>query len=397
MISQKIASMPVSATMAMTQKARDLRAKGVDVISLSVGEPDFDTPEFIKLAAKRAMDAGHTKYTAVDGIAELKQAVCEKFFRENGLVYTASQINVSPGGKAVLYNAFAATLDPGDEVLIPAPCWVSYPDMVKMLGGKPVILETDLASEFKITPEQLEAGITDRCKWLLLNSPSNPTGSVYSKTELQALGAVISRYPNVMVLTDEIYEHLVYEGEFVSFAEANPDLHDRTLTMNGVSKAYAMTGWRIGYAGGPEPVIRSMAKVMTQTTSNPCSISQWAAEAALNGDQSFLKDRLAAFRERRDFVVSRLSEIPELKCTSPGGAFYVFAEADKCLGKTSAGGQEIQSDVDLCMALLSEAHIAVVPGSAFKAPGHFRLSYATDMPSLETAMNRLRAFIRDLR
>ena len=396
MLSQKIIDLPASATMEMSQRARDLQAKGADVISLAAGEPDFDTPDHVKDAAKNAIDAGHTKYTAVDGITELKQAVCEKFARDNALSYSPRQINVSPGGKAVLFNALAASLNPGDEVIIPAPCWVSYPDMVTLLDGKPVILPTHASNEFKISADQLRSAITDKTRWLMLNSPSNPTGAVYTREELRQIGDALADYPHVMILTDEIYEHLVYNGEFVSFAQANPELFDRTLTMNGVSKAYAMTGWRIGFAGGPESLIRGMAKVMGQSTSNPCSISQWAAITALTGDQGFLADRLAKFQERRDYVVSALSNIPGLSCDTPSGAFYVFAGAENCLGKISGGGTKLDSDIDLSMAILNEAQVAVVPGTAFHAQGHIRLSYATDMNSLRAAIDRLGDFFSRL-
>ncbi|MBC6402082.1 MAG: pyridoxal phosphate-dependent aminotransferase [Hyphomonadaceae bacterium] len=387
LLSEALANMAPSATMAMSQKARDMRAQGINVISLAAGEPNFDTPDNIKNAAIAAIDAGKTGYTAVDGIPELKLAISKSFRRNNRLDYTPSQINVSPGGKAVIYNALAATLDPGDEVVIPTPCWVSYPQMVRLLGGTPVTVPCPANNGYRLKAEDLAAHITDKTRWLVLNSPGNPTGTVYERADYAALADVMTAYPNLMILSDEIYEHLDYSGNFISFAQALPQFHDRTLTMNGVSKAYAMTGWRIGYAGGPEWLVKGMAKVMMQTTSNAGSISQWASVEALDGPQDYLIERRAAFRQRRDFVVERLVALEGLRCETPDGAFYAFipaCEAMKHLG--------IQSDIQLCDRLLTEAHVSVVPGSAFHGPDAFRLSYAADIEILECAMNRMDAF-----
>jgi len=397
-ISHRLESIAPSATLAISQKVRDLSAKGVDVIGLGAGEPDFDTPEHIKHAAVDAIAAGKTKYTNVDGIPELKQAICDKFARDNDLAYTPGQINVSPGGKPVLYNAFVATLDPGDEVIIPAPCWVSYPDMVRLAGGSPVLASTTLESGFKLKPEELDALITPKTKWLILNSPSNPTGAAYTRDELIGLANVLRRHPNVWVLTDDIYEHLVYDRfEFTTLAYVAPDLWERTLTMNGVSKAYAMTGWRIGYGGAPRRLIQAMAKVMGQTTSNPSSISQWAAIAALNGPQDFMDYRRNAFQMRRDLVVAKLNEIDGIVCPKPDGAFYVFPQCQSLLGKTSAGGTEITNDVEFAAALIDEVHTGVVPGTAFHAPGHFRVSYASATDELIRACDRIADFCSRLR
>ena len=387
LLSEALANMAPSATMAMSQKARDMRAQGINVISLAAGEPNFDTPDNIKNAAIAAIDAGKTGYTAVDGIPELKLAISKSFRRNNRLDYTPSQINVSPGGKAVIYNALAATLDPGDEVVIPTPCWVSYPQMVRLLGGAPVTVPCPANNGYRLKAEELAAHITDKTRWLVLNSPGNPTGTVYERADYAALADVMTAYPNLMILSDEIYEHLDYSGNFISFAQALPQFHDRTLTMNGVSKAYAMTGWRIGYAGGPEWLVKGMAKVMMQTTSNAGSISQWASVEALDGPQDYLIERRAAFRQRRDFVMERLAALEGLGCETPDGAFYAFipaCEAMKHLG--------IQSDIQLCDRLLTEAHVSVVPGSAFHGPDAFRLSYAADIEILECAMNRMDAF-----
>lgn len=379
-----------SATIAITQKAQELRAEGRDVIGLGAGEPDFDTPEWIKDAAVTAMKAGKTKYTAVDGTPELKEAVAEKFKRENGLDYPARCVTAGTGGKQILFNAFFATLDPGDEVIIPAPYWVSYPDMVLMAEGKPVYVDCPAEMGFKLSPEALEGAITGRTKWLVLNSPANPTGAAYTPEELAALGGVLEKHPQVHVMTDEMYEHIAYDG-FVntSFAAAAPALFDRTLTVNGVSKAYAMTGWRLGYAGGPEPLIKAMAKVQSQTTTNPSSISQAAAVAALTGPQDFLSERNAVFKERRDLVVSMLNQAPGLECRNPEGAFYVYPSCAGVLGATTPSGGVIASDEHFVRYLLESEGVAVVHGAAFGLEPHFRLSYATATEKLTEACTRI--------
>ncbi len=385
-LSPAIQSVTPSATMAMTQAARDLRAQGHDIISLSAGEPDFATPPHILEAVNKAMADGHTGYTAVDGIPELKEAICAKFARDNGLSVTPDQINVSPGGKAVIWNALAVTCGPGDEVIVPTPCWVSYPDMVRLTGATPVLLDGGLS--FKITPEQLAAAITPRTKWLMLNSPSNPTGAVYSAQELAAMAEVLRAHPQVMILSDDIYEALVYGGAtFATMASVAPDLADRTLTMNGVSKAYAMTGFRIGYGAGPAWLIAAMRKFMGQTTSNPTSISQWAAIAALNGPQDFLSDWRDTYRHRAECMVEWLSAA-QLHCELPDGAFYVFANCEDVMAQKG-----FATDADFAMALLQEAGVATVPGSAFHAPGHIRLSYAASMAEIETACARIADFL----
>ena len=384
--------------MAVTQAAREMKAAGIDVIGLGAGEPDFDTPDHIKEAAIKAIQDGKTNYTNVDGIPELKEAIVAKFKRDNALSYSPSQINVSPGGKPVIYNALMATLNAGDEVIVPAPCWVSYPEMVKLCGGIPIIVPCDMASGFKLTAEQLEATITPQTRWLMLNSPSNPTGAAYTKGELKALAEVLLRHPQVMILTDDIYEHLVYDGfEFATMAQVEPALYDRTLTMNGLSKAYAMTGWRIGYAGGPEWLIKAMAKVMGQSTSNPCSISQWAGVAALSGPHDFIAERNAAFAARRNVVVKALNEVEGLSCAMPDGAFYVYPNCEDLLGRSSSGGAHIKTDSDFCEALIKEAHVAVVPGSAFHGAPHFRISYATSLEQLEIACERIKSFCDSLK
>ena len=382
-----------SATLAATDKARELARQGRDIISLSVGEPDFDTPDNVKEAGIKAIRDGKTKYTNTDGIPELKEAICAKFARENSLTYTPSQINVSPGGKAVLYNAFVATLSAGDEVIIPAPYWVSYPDMVLLAVGEPVAVETSIDTGFKLQPAQLEAAITPRTKWLLLNSPSNPTGGAYSRAELRALADVVLRHPHVWVLTDDMYEHLVFDDfEFTTIAQVEPALYERTLTMNGVSKAYAMTGWRIGYAGGPEPLIKAMGKVMTQTTSNPCSISQWAAVEALNGPQDYIKPHQKLFQERRDLVVSMLNQAKGLHCPTPEGAFYVYPSCAGVIGKTAPSGKLIATDEDFVVELLEAEGANAVHGAAFGLSPFFRVSYATSNEKLEDACSRIQRF-----
>lgn len=386
-----------SATLAVTQKARDLKAKGVDVISLGAGEPDFDTPDHIKEAAIEAIRRGETKYTAVDGMPELKDAIVKKFRRDNELEYKADQIHVAPGGKPVIFNAFAATLDAGDEVIIPAPYWVTYPEVVRLQGGTPVEVKTKIENGFKITADELAAAITPKTRWVILNSPSNPTGMGYTAGELRALADVLLRHPQIWIMTDDMYEHIVYEGfEFATIAQVEPRLYDRTLTMNGVSKAYSMTGWRIGYAGGPAELIAGMRKVISQTTSNPCSISQWAAVAALNGDHGFLKARNDAFLRRRDLVLEAVNAAEGLVAPKPEGAFYVFADCAGAIGKTAPDGTQINTDTDFCAALLGAEAVAAVPGIAFGLEPGFRISYATDDETLVDAGKRIQRFCASL-
>ncbi|MEN0040975.1 MAG: pyridoxal phosphate-dependent aminotransferase [Pseudomonadota bacterium] len=382
-----------SATIAVSQKARELKAKGVDVIGLGAGEPDFDTPDHIKAAAKDAIDRGETKYTAVAGIPELREAIAKKFKRENGLDYTPAQCIAGTGGKQILFNAFMATLNPGDEVIIPAPYWVSYPEMVAICGGESVFVETTTESEFKVTPDALEAAITPKTKWFLFNSPSNPSGAAYSRDELKALTDVLMKHPHVWVLTDDMYEHLVYgEFEFFTPAQVEPGLYDRTLTMNGVSKAYSMTGWRLGYAGGPLELIKAMDMIQGQQTSGASSITQWAAVEALNGPQEFLADNRKIFEDRRDLVVSMLNQANGLHCPKPDGAFYVFPSCEALMGKTTKGGAKLETDEDFVTALLEEEGVAVVHGSAFGLGPNFRISYATDTESLKSACERIQRF-----
>jgi aspartate aminotransferase len=396
-VSQALKRVKPSATMAMSAKARALKAAGRDCISLSQGEPDFDTPENIKDAAIRAIREGKTKYTDVDGIPELKDAICGKFKRENGLEYKRSQINVSPGGKPVIFNALMATLNPGDEVVIPAPYWVSYPDMALLCGGTPVFVDATLEAGFKITPQALAKAITPRTKWVMLNSPSNPSGAAYTADELKALAAVIVEHPHVLVLTDDMYEHLTYgDFSFATIAQVEPRLYDRTLTMNGVSKAYSMTGWRIGYAAGPEWLIKAMANVMGQTTSNPCSISQWAAVEALNGTQDFIPKNKRLFQERRDLVVSMLNQAQGLKCPTPEGAFYVYPSCADTIGKRAPSGKVIDTDQTFALELLEAENVAVVHGTAFGLAPCFRISYATSNASLEDACARIQRFCGSL-
>jgi aspartate aminotransferase len=397
-LSQTLARVKPSATIAVTNKARELQAAGRDVIGLGAGEPDFDTPEFIREAAKAAIDAGHTRYTAVDGIPELKAAICQKFARENGLSYTPAQITVGTGGKQILYNALMATLNPGDEVIIPAPYWVSYPDMVLLAGGTPVSVPAGLETQFKLTPTALEAAITPKTKWFIFNSPSNPTGAGYTRDELKALTDVLMRHPHVWVMSDDMYEHLVFDDfEFCTPAQVEPGLYDRTLTCNGVSKAYAMTGWRIGYAGGPAHLIKAMGTIQSQSTSNPSSVSQHAALAALTGPQDFLPAFRAAFQRRRDLVVSMLNQAPGLTCPRPEGAFYVYPDIAGCIGKTSAGGTVIADDETFATALLEEEGVAVVFGAAFGLSPNFRISYATSDTVLTEACTRIQRFCAGLR
>ena len=387
-----------SATIAVTNKARELKAAGRDVIGLGAGEPDFDTPDNIKDAAIKAIRDGQTKYTAVDGIPELKKAIVDKFARENGLTYKPSQVSVGTGGKQVLYNALLATLNPGDEVIIPAPYWVSYPDMVLLGGGTPVFVEATIETNFKMTAAALEAAITPKTKWLIFNSPSNPSGAAYTRAELKALTDVLMRHPQVWVMSDDMYEHLVYDDfEFVTPAQVEPGLYDRTLTVNGVSKAYCMTGWRIGYGAGPEPLIKAMATLQSQSTSNPSSIAQWAAVEALNGPQGFIAEHNEVFKARRDLVVSMLNQAKGITCPTPEGAFYVYPSCAGTIGKTSPSGKVIETDDDFVTELLEVEGVAVVQGSAFGLAPHFRISYATATSALEEACKRIQRFCGNLR
>lgn len=396
--SSALARVKPSATLAADAKARELKAQGRDVISLAAGEPDFDTPENIKEAAIKAIRDGKTKYTNVDGIPELKEAIVAKFQRENGLTYKTSQVNVSPGGKPVIWNAMIATLNPGDEVIIPTPYWVSYWDIVLLAGGTPVAVPTTADTGFKLQPSALEAAITPKTKWVFLNSPSNPSGAAYTRAELKAVADVLLRHPHVMILTDDMYEHLVFgDFEFTTIAQVEPALYDRTLTMNGVSKAYAMTGWRIGYAAGPEALIKSMAKVMSQTTSNPSSISQWAAVEALNGTQEFIKPNAKLFEGRRDLVVSMLNQANGIACPTPEGAFYVYPSVEKLLGKKSPSGKVIENDQDFAVELLEQEGVSVVFGAAFGLSPFFRISYATSNAVLEDACTRIQRFCANVK
>jgi len=382
-----------SATLAVDAKARALVSEGKNVIGLSAGQPDFDTPDNIKEAAIKAIREGKTKYTDVDGTPELKDAVAAKFKRENGLDYKRSQIHVAPGGKAVLFNALVATLSAGDEVIVPAPYWVSYPDMVLLAGGEPVIVIGPEENGFKLAPEALEAAITPRTRWVILNSPSNPTGAAYTAAELRALADVLLRHPHVWIMADDMYEHLLYDGlEFATIAQVEPKLYDRTLTVNGVSKAYAMTGWRIGYAAGPEALITLMRKLESQSTSNPCSIAQAAAVEALNGTQEFLAPRAAAFEKRRDLVVSMLNQATGVTCAKPEGAFYVYPSCAGLIGKTAPSGKLLETDQDFVTELLETEGVAVVQGSAFGLAPYFRISYATSEAILEDACGRIQRF-----
>ncbi len=397
-IADALSRVKPSATIAVSTKARELKAAGKDVIGLGAGEPDFDTPDNIKQAAIDAINRGETKYTAADGILELKQAIVDKLKRENGLDYALSQVSVGTGGKQVIYNALVATLNPGDEVVIPAPYWVSYPDMTLLAGGEPVIAEATIETNFKLTPEALEAAITPKTKWLIFNSPSNPTGAAYSRDELKGLTDVLMRHEHVWVMSDDMYEHLTYDGfQFVTPAQVEPRLYDRTLTMNGVSKAYAMTGWRIGYGAGPEVLINAMRKIQSQSTSNPSSVSQWAAVEALNGTQDFIAERAEVFKSRRDLVVSMLNQANGIDCPMPEGAFYVYPSCAGCIGKTSEGGTLIENDEDFVTALLEEEGVACVHGTAFGLSPFFRISYATSTEALETACQRIQKFCAGLR
>lgn len=397
-LSETISRVKPSPTIAVTSLARELKSAGKDVIGLGAGEPDFDTPQNIKEAAKAAIDAGKTKYTAVDGIPELKTAIVQKFQRENGLTYSEEQISVATGGKQILFNAFMATLNPGDEVIIPAPYWVSYPDMVLIGGGVPVPVVATLENSFKLTPDQLEAAITPKTKWFLFNSPSNPSGAGYTRAELKALTDVLVRHPHVWVMSDDMYEHLVFDDfEFCTPAQVEPRLYDRTLTCNGVSKAYAMTGWRIGYAGGPVELIKAMAKIQSQSTSNPSSISQYAALEALTGPQDFLAPNAELFQRRRDLVVSMLNQASGIECPRPEGAFYVYPSIKGCIGKTTPDGTVIEDDETFARALLEDTGVAVVFGAAFGLSPNFRVSYATSETALEEACARIQRFCAALK
>ncbi|WP_405220695.1 pyridoxal phosphate-dependent aminotransferase [Lentisalinibacter sediminis] len=384
-VSTRLSRVRPSPTMAVTALAAELRAAGRDVIGLGAGEPDFDTPEHIREAAIEAIRAGRTRYTAVDGIAELREAVADKFRRDNGLEYAAERVIVSGGAKQICYNVCQAVLNPGDEAVIQAPYWVSYPDMVRLAAGEPVIVETGLESGFRMRPEQLEAAITPRTRLVILNSPGNPSGAGYRREDLAALGEVLAGHPDIVVATDEIYEHIWWADEpFTSFAEACPALLERTVTINGVSKCYAMTGWRIGYAAGPATLIGAMKKIQSQSTSNACTISQYAALAALTGDQSCVAEMNQAFRQRHDFVVDALNAIDGVACRPGEGTFYAFADAREAIARLG-----MADDTDLCRMLLNEVGVAVVPGSAFGTPGHFRLSYACGLETLRDALGRL--------
>ena len=396
-LSDNISRIKPSATMAVTNKARELKAAGKDIIGLGAGEPDFDTPENIKIAAINAINDGDTKYTAVDGTPSLKKAIIEKFKRENNLDYLADQISVGTGGKQIIFNALLATVNPGDEVIIPAPYWVSYPDIVDFAGGESIIVKCNETSNFKITAEQLEENINKNTKWFILNSPSNPTGSCYTESELSEISKVIEKFPHVNVMTDDIYEHLVYDDfVFKTISEVNPNIKNQTLTINGVSKAYAMTGWRIGYAAGEQKLIKAMGKLQSQSTSNPSSVSQAAAVEALNGDQSFLKTRAEVFKKRRDYVVNALNKIDGVSCEMPEGAFYVFPNCSGIIGKKTKNGKILDNDEDVVTALLEDAGVAVVQGSAFGLEGYFRISYATSDELLSSACNRISEFCSEL-
>ena len=395
-VSNSLKRIKPSPTLAVTQKAREMRDAGKDVIGLGAGEPDFDTPDNIKEAAIDAIRRGETKYTAVDGTPKLKKAIQSKFSRENNLSYELNQISVGTGGKQIIYNAFMATLNPGDEVIIPAPYWVSYPDMVLLAGGKPKIVQCSEKNEFKIKPKELKKAISKKTKWLIINSPSNPTGSCYTEKELEELSEILIKNKRIYILSDDIYEHITYDGfKFFTIAQIDA-LKDRTLTMNGVSKSYSMTGWRIGYGAGPKEIIKAMAKIQSQSTTNPSSISQAAAVEALNGTQEFIKTRTESFKERRDFVVKSLNKIKGLTCFKPNGAFYVFPNCKSCLNKKDIKNNKIKTDKDFVESLLENAGVAVVQGSAFGLPGFFRISYATSMENLQKALAKIQEFCENL-
>ncbi len=395
-ISDSLKKIKPSPTIAVTQKARELKAAGKDIIGLGAGEPDFDTPDNIKQAAIKAINDGDTKYTAVDGTPALKKAIVEKFKKENNLDYTTDQITVGAGGKHVIYNAMMATLNNGDEVIIPAPFWVSYPDIVLLAGGKPVVMKCDEKQGFKINPSDLEKFITPKTKWIILNSPSNPTGACYSENDIKAIADVLQKHEHIYILSDDIYEHVTYEGfKFFTIAQIE-SLKDRVLTMNGVSKAYSMTGWRIGYAAGPKDIVKAIAKIQSQSTTNPSSISQAASVEALSGTQDFIKKRADSFQERRDFVVKALNDIDGINCLNPDGAFYVFPSCKELMGKKDPSGKEIKSDTDFVQSLLENSGIAVVQGSAFGLEGFFRISYATSMENLKKALEKISSFCKSL-
>jgi aspartate aminotransferase len=395
-LSESLSRIKPSPTMAVVKKATELKSAGKDIISLGAGEPDFDTPENIKQAAIQAIKDGKTKYTVVDGTIELKRAIIVKFKRENNLIYNEKQVSVGVGGKHVIFNAILATINSGDEVLIPAPYWVSYPDIVLLAGGTPVVVECEESADFKILPEQIEKNVTKNTKWIILNSPSNPTGSVYSEQELKDIGEILKKFPNVYIMSDDIYEHVLYtKNKFFTIAQI-PELFSRTLTINGLSKSYAMTGWRVGYAGGPENIIQGIAKIQSQSTTNTSSISQAAAEEALNGTQDFIKIRSDAFKERRDFVVKKLNSIKGLSCKNPEGAFYVFPNCKDCIGKKDVNKKEIVNDTDFVTSLLENTGVAVVQGSAFGKEGYFRISYATSMKNLSKALDKIEEYCKQL-
>jgi aspartate aminotransferase len=397
-LAESLGRIQPSPTIAVTQKARDLKAAGRDVIGLGAGEPDFDTPDNIKEAAIAAIRRGETKYTAVEGIPELRAAIAKKFKRENGLDYTPAQTFVSPGGKMIVYNALLATLNPGDEVICVAPYWVSYPDIVLLGSGKPVIVTAKIEDGFRLTPQALEAAITPKTKWIVFNQPCNPSGACYTRAQLKALTDVLMKHPHVWILTDDMYEHLVYGGfEFATIAQVEPNLYDRTLTMNGVSKAYAMTGWRIGYCAGPEPLIKAMAKLQSQSASNASSIAQWASVEALNGPQDFIPKFQKIFEERRDLVVSMLNQASGIECPKPEGAFYVYPTIRKLIGKKAKSGKVIATDEDFASELLEQEGVAVVHGAAFGLSPFFRISYATSNQALEEACRRIQRFCGELR
>ncbi len=397
MLSNNLSRVKPSPTIAMSSLATQMKSEGRDIISLSAGEPDFDTPDHIKNAAIEAINSGQTKYTDPDGMKILKEAVCTKFATENDLIYNPNQISIGTGGKQILYNALMATINSGDEVIIPAPYWVSYPDMVLLAGGKPVFIEASASNNYKISPEQLEGAITSKTKWFIFNSPSNPTGAGYSKNELKKLTEVLMKFPNVLVMTDDMYEHLAYDDFLFSTpAQVEPGLFDRTLTCNGVSKAYAMTGWRIGFAGGSENLIKAMRKVQSQSTSNPCTISQWAALTALNGSKDFIAENNRKFVRRRNLVVEKLNQIEGISCPLPDGAFYVYPDISGLMGTKTQKGKVISSDEDFCTFLLEEVGVAVVFGSAFGLSPNFRISYATSDGLLTDACDRINNFCRSL-
>ncbi|MDC1095947.1 pyridoxal phosphate-dependent aminotransferase [Pelagibacteraceae bacterium] len=395
-VSNNLKRIKPSPTIAVTSKARELKAAGKDVISLGAGEPDFDTPKNIKQAAIKAINEGDTKYTAVDGTPLLKEAIIKKFKRENNLDYQVDQITVGAGGKHVIYNAMMATLNEGDEVIVPAPYWVSYPDIVLLAGGTPIILRCSEKQGFKINPSELEKLITIKTKWIILNSPSNPTGACYTESDIKEISKVLAKHPHVYILSDDIYEHVTYEGfKFFTIAQIDT-LKERVLTMNGVSKAYSMTGWRIGYAAGPKEIIKAIAKIQSQSTTNPSSISQAAAVEALNGTQDFIKERATSFKERRDFVVKALNKIEGINCLNPDGAFYVFPSCKGLIGKKDNNGNELKTDTDFVQSLLENSGVAVVQGSAFGLEGFFRISYATSMENLEKALEKISSFCKSL-